>query len=66
MFQAIGGAASAIAMFGTLVGLVQMLSNMSDPSSIGPAMTISLLTTLYGVLLVNLIALPIADKFGRE
>ena len=66
VFQTIGGAASAFGMFGTLVGLVQMLSNMSDPSSIGPAMTISLLTTLYGVLLVNLIALPIADKFGRE
>ncbi|MAF48807.1 MAG: MotA/TolQ/ExbB proton channel family protein [Rhodospirillales bacterium] len=62
VFQAIGDAAPAFGMFGTLVGLVQMLSNMSDPSSIGPAMAVALLTTLYGVLLANLIALPIADK----
>jgi chemotaxis protein MotA len=59
VFPAIGEAAPA---FGTLVGLVQMLSNMSDPTAIGPAMAVALLTTLYGVLLVNLIALPIADK----
>ena len=62
VFQAIGDAAPAFGMFGTLVGLVQMLSNMSDPSSIGPAMAVALLTTLYGVLLANLIALPIAEK----
>jgi chemotaxis protein MotA len=70
VFQAIGEAAPAFGMFGTLVGLVQMLSNMSDPSVIGPAMAVALLTTLYGVLLANLIALPIADKLedkaGRE
>jgi chemotaxis protein MotA len=62
VFQAIGEAAPAFGMFGTLVGLVQMLSNMNDPSAIGPAMAIALLTTLYGVLIANLIALPIADK----
>ena len=49
-------------MVGTLVGLVQMLSNMEDPKTIGPAMAIALLTTLYGALIVNLIAIPIADK----
>ncbi len=70
VFQAIGEAAPAFGMFGTLVGLVQMLSNISDPTTIGPAMAVALLTTLYGVLLANLIALPIAakleDKSQRE
>ncbi len=62
VFSAIGEAAPAFGMFGTLVGLVQMLSNMNDPTTIGPAMAVALLTTLYGVLIANLIALPIADK----
>ena len=51
-------------MIGTLIGLVQMLANMSDASSIGPAMAVALLTTLYGALIANLIALPIADKIA--
>lgn len=62
IFRGIGEAAPAYGMIGTLVGLVQMLANMSDPSSIGPAMAIALLTTLYGALFANLFALPIADK----
>ena len=62
VFQAIGDAAPAFGMFGTLVGLVQMLSQMDDPTQIGKAMAVALLTTLYGVLIANLIALPIADK----
>lgn len=66
VFFAIGEAAPAFGMFGTLVGLVQMLSNMNDPSKIGPAMAVALLTTLYGVLLANLVALPIADKLEAK
>ena len=62
IFRAIGDAAPAYGMIGTLVGLVQMLANMSDPSAIGPAMAVALLTTLYGALFANLLALPIADK----
>jgi chemotaxis protein MotA len=62
IFRAIGDAAPAFGMIGTLVGLVQMLANMSDPSAIGPSMAIALLTTLYGALFANLFALPIADK----
>ncbi len=62
IFRAIGDSAPAFGMIGTLVGLVQMLSNMQDPKSIGPAMAVALLTTLYGALIANLIALPIADK----
>jgi chemotaxis protein MotA len=62
IFESIGDAAPAFGMVGTLVGLVQMLASMSDPASIGPAMAVALLTTLYGVLIANLIALPISDK----
>ncbi len=62
VFRAMGDSAPAFGMIGTLVGLVQMLSSMQEPSSIGPAMAIALLTTLYGALFANLIALPIADK----
>ena len=62
IYRAIGDAAPAYGMIGTLVGLVQMLANMSDPSAIGPAMAVALLTTLYGALFANLFALPIADK----
>ncbi len=66
IFKGIGDAAPAFGMVGTLVGLVQMLSNMSDPSSIGPSMAVALLTTLYGAIIANLIAIPIADKIGRR
>lgn len=64
LFRAIGDVAPAMGMIGTLVGLVQMLTNMSDPKSIGPAMAIALLTTLYGAMLANMFALPIADKLA--
>ncbi len=66
IYKAIGDAAPAFGMIGTLVGLVQMLSAMDDPSSIGPAMAVALLTTLYGAVISNLIALPIADKLSTK
>jgi chemotaxis protein MotA len=62
VFSATGDVAPAMGMIGTLIGLVQMLSNMDDPKSIGPAMAVALLTTLYGAMLANMIALPLADK----
>lgn len=62
MFKSIGQAAPAMGMIGTLIGLVQMLANMEDPKSIGPAMAVALLTTLYGAVIANAIALPIAAK----
>lgn len=62
IFQALGNIAPAMGMIGTLIGLVQMLSNMDDPKSIGPAMAVALLTTLYGAIIANAFALPIADK----
>lgn len=52
----------AFGMIGTLIGLVQMLANMSDPSQIGPAMAVAILTTLYGSVQANLVCLPIVGK----
>ena len=66
VFAAIGDSAPAFGMFGTLVGLVQMLSTMSDPTSIGRSMTVALLTTPYGVLIAHLVALPISEKLRRK
>ena len=62
VFKTIGDLGPAMGMIGTLVGLVAMLANMSDPKSIGPAMAVALLTTLYGAVEANMLALPIADK----
>jgi len=54
--------APAMGLIGTLIGLVQMLQNMSDPNTIGPAMAVALLTTFYGALLANLVFVPISSK----
>ena len=62
VFRALADVAPAMGMIGTIVGLVQMLSNMDDPKSIGPAMAVALLTTLYGAMIATMIANPIADK----
>ena len=62
IYRHIGDAAPAWGMIGTLVGMVQMFANMSDPSKLGPFMAVSLLATLYGALVGNLLCLPIADK----
>ncbi|QYK00446.1 flagellar motor protein PomA [Shewanella psychrotolerans] len=62
IFRALGDVAPAMGMIGTLVGLVAMLSNMDDPKSIGPSMAVALLTTLYGAIIANMVAIPIADK----
>lgn len=64
IFSSLGDVAPAMGMIGTLVGLVAMLSNMDDPKSIGPAMAVALLTTLYGAMLANMIAIPISDKLN--
>lgn len=62
IWKQMGDTAPAMGMVGTLIGLVAMLSNMSDPASIGPAMAVALLTTLYGAIMANMLALPISDK----
>lgn len=66
IFRAIGEVAPAMGMIGTLIGLVQMMSNMNDPKAIGPAMAVALLTTLYGAVIANAVALPIADKLSHR
>ena len=63
-FRQYGDVAPAMGMIGTLVGLVAMLSNMDDPKSIGPAMAVALLTTLYGAVMANMVFFPIADKLS--
>lgn len=62
VFDQMGADGPAMGMIGTLMGLVQMLQNMSDPSAIGPAMAVALLTTFYGALIANVFCLPIAAK----
>ena len=62
LMTALADIAPAMGMIGTLIGLVAMLANMDDPKSIGPAMAVALLTTLYGAFLANVIAIPIASK----
>ena len=52
----------AFGMIGTLVGLVQMLQALDDPSAIGPAMAVALLTTLYGAMIANCFAIPVSEK----
>lgn len=60
----IADAAPAMGMAGTIVGLVGMFASMDDPTRIGPAMALALLTTLYGVVLANFIAAPIATRLA--
>jgi chemotaxis protein MotA len=62
IWDALGAYGPAMGMIGTLIGLVQMLQNMSDPNAIGPAMAVALLTTFYGSLLANVVGIPIANK----
>jgi len=62
IYRAIGDCAPAFGMIGTLIGMVQMFANMTDPSKLGPYMAVALLATFYGAALANLFCLPIADK----
>lgn len=62
VFNRLGAYAPAYGMIGTLIGLVQMLATLSDPTTIGPAMAVAIITTFYGSLLSNLLFLPIAGK----
>lgn len=62
ILDSMGAAAPAFGMIGTLIGLVQMLQNLSDPTQIGIGMATALLTTFYGAVLANLIFIPLAGK----
>ncbi len=60
----LGRFAPAYGMIGTLMGLIMMLSDMSDPSSIGAGMAVALITTLYGAIAANVLFMPFAEKLG--
>ena len=62
LFSSMGSYAPAFGMVGTLVGLVQMLANLDDPSTIGPKMAVAMITTFYGAIMANLFFIPMADK----
>ncbi len=66
LFKFMGASAPAMGMIGTLIGLVQMLMALDDPSTIGPSMAIALLTTFYGAILAFVICNPIAEKLERR
>ncbi len=62
VFRTWGVLAPSFGMIGTLIGLIQMLARLDDPSALGPAMALALLTTFYGAVLANLLFIPIAGK----
>ena len=62
IFGTVSAMAPAFGMIGTLIGLVQMLQNLSDPSAIGPSMAVALLTTFYGAVIANVFGAPIKTK----
>ncbi len=66
VLKAIANYAPAFGMIGTLVGLVQMLQNMSDPAALGSGMATALITTLYGAMMANMFALPMAGKLEQR
>ena len=63
--KTMGSYAPTMGMVGTVVGLINMLGNLSDPAQLGLGMSVALLTTLYGVIFANLVFLPIAAKLQR-
>lgn len=62
----LGAMGPAWGMIGTLIGLINMLKDLSDPDSIGPNMAVALITTLYGSVLANWICAPVANKLTRQ
>ena len=64
IFSSMGSYAPAFGMIGTLIGLVQMLANLDDPSTIGPKMAVAMITTFYGAIMANLFFIPMSNKLG--
>ncbi|HSK97484.1 MAG TPA: motility protein A [Euzebyales bacterium] len=64
-FKAVAGYAPTFGMVGTVIGLINMLGNLSDPEQLGAGMALALLTTLYGVLFANVLFGPIASRLER-
>ncbi|MEX0744217.1 MAG: MotA/TolQ/ExbB proton channel family protein [Phycisphaeraceae bacterium] len=66
MLDSLAKYAPAFGMIGTLIGLVIMLANLDDPAAIGPGMAVAILTTLYGAVIANAIAMPLSDRLARR
>ena len=66
VFETAANFAPAFGMIGTLIGLINMLRTLDDPSTIGPSMSVALVTTFYGVILANVIFLPLAQKLKER
>ena len=64
LMDTLASMAPAFGMLGTLIGLIQMLGHLNDPSMLGPGMAVALITTFYGSLIANVIAIPIANKLA--
>ena len=62
VWEALGELFPAFGMIGTLIGLIQMLQNLNDPSALGPGMAVAMITTLYGAVLANAICVPVSKK----
>lgn len=65
LLRSMGGFAPTMGMVGTVIGLVNMLGSLSDPGQLGSGMALALLTTLYGVLLANIVFVPLASRLTR-
>jgi chemotaxis protein MotA len=65
LWKVIGGYCPTFGMMGTVIGLINMLGNLSDPSQLGIGMSLALLTTLYGVFFANVFFIPVANKLDR-
>lgn len=63
-WNALADAAPALGMVGTIIGLIRMFANMQEPAAIGAPMAMALLTTLYGVVLANMVAGPVAARLA--
>ncbi len=66
IYDGVAAYAPGMGLIGTLIGLVGMLQNMADPSSIGPAMAVALLTTFYGAILANVLGTPLGNKLKQR
>ncbi len=66
VFETLGANAPAFGMIGTIIGLIQMLQTLDDPSKIGGGMATALVTTFYGALTANLVFIPIANKLKNR
>lgn len=62
IYKTWGALAPAFGMIGTLIGLIGMLAQLDDPSKLGPAMAVALITTFYGAIMANLVLIPMATK----